>query len=219
MGLGEEAMTAKSGKDGGELTERNAQMTESHHRKIIITEEAILASPLLERLADTLLCLQGESGLTKPEFATLLGISGSQFRYLRRRLTNPSIHSLAQISRQIKLPLYQLLEHKPLGNRKRLAGQQMSASFGKIITRFYTASGLSKQEFATRIDVGFSQLYVIMKGESNPSLLVAEQIAKRLGITLWQLLGVESMDGHSYALPTPRRKRRNIVALALAALL
>jgi transcriptional regulator with XRE-family HTH domain len=208
MGLGEEAMTAKSGKDGGELTERNAQMTESHHRKIIITEKAILASPLLERLADTLLSLQGESGLTKPEFATLLGISGSQFRYLRRRLTNPSIHSLAHISRQIKLPLYQLLENKPLGNRKRLAGQQMSASFGKIITRFYTASGLSKQEFATRIDVGFSQLYVIMKGESNPSLLVAEQIAKRLGITLWQLLGVESMDGHSYALPKPGGKRR-----------
>ena len=208
MGLGEEAMTAKSGKDGDELTERNAQMTESHHRKIIITEEAILASPLLERLADTLLCLQGESGLTKPEFATLLGISGSQFRYLRRRLTNPSIHSLAHISRHIKLPLYQLLENKPLGNRKRLAGQQMSVSFGKIITRFYTASGLSKQEFANRIDVGFSQLYVIMKGDSNPSLLVAEEIAKRLGISLWQLLGVESMDGHSYALPKPRRQRR-----------
>ena len=54
----------------------------------------------------------------------------------------------------------------------------MSASFGKIIRRFYTASGLSKQESAPRIDVGISQLYVIMKGESNPSLLVAEQIAK-----------------------------------------
>jgi DNA-binding XRE family transcriptional regulator len=129
MGLGEEAMTAKSGKDGGELPERNAQMTESHHRKIIITEEAILASPLLERLADTLLCLQGESGLTKPEFAN-------------------------------------------------------------------------------KIDVGFSQLYVIMKGDSNPSLLVAEEIARRLGISIWQLLGVESMDGHGYALPGPRRKRR-----------
>jgi transcriptional regulator with XRE-family HTH domain len=180
----------------------------SHHRKIIITEKDMLRSPLLERLADRLLSLQNDSGLTKPEFAAFLGISGSQFRYLRRRLTNPSIHSLAHITTQVKIPLYQLLENKPLGNRKRLSGEQMSACFGKTVSRYYAASGLSKQEFADKIDVGFSQLYVIMKGESNPSLLVAEEIAKRLGITLWQLLGVERMDGHSYALPKPRRKRR-----------
>ena len=55
----------------------------------------MLRSPRLERLADRLLSLQNDSGLTKPEFAAFLGISGSQFRYLRRRLTNPSIHSLA----------------------------------------------------------------------------------------------------------------------------
>ena len=180
----------------------------SHHRKIIITEKDMLRSPLLERLADRLLSLQNDSGVTKPEFAAFLGISGSQFRYLRRRLTNPSIHSLAHISTQVKIPLYQLLENKPLGNRKRLSGEQMSACFGKTVSRYYAASGLSKQEFADKIDVGFSQLYVIMKGESNPSLLVAEEIAKRLGITLWQLLGVESMASHSYALPKPGRKRR-----------
>jgi transcriptional regulator with XRE-family HTH domain len=108
----------------------------------------------------------------------------------------------------VKIPLYQLLENKPLGNRKRPTGQQMSACFGKTVSRYYAASGLSKQEFADKIDVGFSQLYVVMKGESNPSLLVAEEIAKRLGITLWQLLGVESMGSHSYALPKPGRRRR-----------
>jgi transcriptional regulator with XRE-family HTH domain len=184
------------------------QTHEGHHRKIIITEKDMLRSPLLERLADRLLSLQNDSGLTKPEFAAFLGISGSQFRYLRRRLTNPSIHALAHISTQVKIPLYQLLENKPLGNRKRLSGDQMSACFGKTVSRYYAASGLSKQEFADKIDVGFSQLYVVMKGESNPSVLVAEEIAKRLGITLWQLLGVEGMGSHSYALPKPGRKRR-----------
>ena len=89
------------------------QTRESHHRKIIITEKDMLRSPRLERLADRLLSLQNDSGLTKPEFAAFLGISGSQFRYLRRRLTNPSIHSLAHISTQVKIPLYQLLENKP----------------------------------------------------------------------------------------------------------
>jgi hypothetical protein len=34
-----------------------------------------------------------------------------------------------------------------------------------------------------------------MKGVSNPALLVAEELAQRLGITLWQLLGVEPFDG------------------------
>jgi transcriptional regulator with XRE-family HTH domain len=108
----------------------------------------------------------------------------------------------------VRIPLYQLLENKPLGNRKRLSGQQMSACFGKTVSRFYAVSGRSKQEFADKIDVGFSQLFVVMNGESIPSLLVAEEIAKRLGITVWQLLGVESMDNHSYALPKRSRKRR-----------
>jgi transcriptional regulator with XRE-family HTH domain len=201
------AMVSTSGTDS-DNTPADRPPTESHHRKIIITEADILHSPLLERLAEKLRSLQGESGKTKPEYAEFLGVSGSQFRYLRRRLTNPSIHSLAHISKQVRSPLYELLESKPLENRRRPSGPQMSKRFGDVVSRFYAASGLSKQEFADRIDVGFSQLYVIMKGDSNPSLLVAEQIAKRLGITLWQLLGVESMDGHSYALPKAGRKRR-----------
>jgi len=181
---------------------------ESHHRKIIITEADILDSTRLEHLADKLRSLQAKSAKTKPEYAEFLGVSGSQFRYLRRRLTNPSIHSLAYIAKQVRIPLYELLESKPQEDRKRPSGPQMSRRFGDIISRFYASSGLSKQDFADKIEVGFSQLYVIMKGESNPSLLVAERIANRLGVTLWQLLGVESMDGHSYTLPKPGRKRR-----------
>jgi transcriptional regulator with XRE-family HTH domain len=186
----------------------DSQQAESHHRKIIITDADIVHSLLLEHLADKLLSLQAQSGKTKPEYAEFLGVSGSQFRYLRRRLTNPSVHSLAHIAKQVRVPLYELLESKPLEARKRPSGPQMSRRFGDIVSHFYASSGLTKQKFADKIDVGFSQLYVIMKGESNPSLLVAERIANRLGVTLWQLLGVESMDGHSYALPKPGRKRR-----------
>ena len=115
-------MCPNSSKEKDEISPPQAQV--SHHRKIIITEKDMLRSPLLERLADRLLSLQNNSGLTKPDFAAFLGISGSQFRYLRRRLTNPSIHSLAHLSTQVKIPLYQLLENKPLGNRRRLSGEK-----------------------------------------------------------------------------------------------
>jgi transcriptional regulator with XRE-family HTH domain len=200
-------MVSKLGTDSGSVPD-DSQRVESHHRKIVITEADTLRSPHLARLAEQLSVFQTASGKTKPEFAAFLGISGSQFRYVRRRLTNPSIHSLAHIAKQVRIPLYQLLEGKPIGDLRRLSGTQMSKRLGAIVARFYVESTLTKLEFADRIDVGFSQLYVIMKGDSNPSLLVAEEIAKRLGITLWQLLGVESMEGHSYNLPKRGRKPR-----------
>ena len=164
-------------------------------RKILVTPADMLGSARLERLAQRLRALQTASGMTNPEYAEFLGMSGSQFRYVRRRLANPSVHMLAHVAKQTKIPLYELLERRRLGDRKRLSGPQMSKHFGKVVSRFYEASGLSKQAFADSIDVGFSQLYVIMKGDSNPALLVAEELAQRLGITLWQLLGVEPFDG------------------------
>ncbi|WP_292131702.1 hypothetical protein, partial [Brevundimonas sp.] len=36
------------------------------------------------------------------------------------------------------------------------------------------------------------QLYLITDGVSNPSLLVLVELAERLDISLWELLGVES---------------------------
>jgi len=180
---------------GRKVAEVNPQDLESHHRKILITPADMLGSARLERLAQRLRALQTASGMTNPEYAEFLGMSGSQFRYVRRRLANPSVHMLAHVAKQTKIPLYELLEGRRLGDRKRLSGPQMSKHFGKVVSRFYQASGLSKQAFADSIDVGFSQLYVIMKGDSNPALLVAEELAQRLGITLWQLLGVEPFDG------------------------
>jgi len=180
---------------GRKVAEVNPQDLENHHRKILVTPADMLGSARLERLAQRLRALQTASGMTNPEYAEFLGMSASQFRYVRRRLANPSVQMLAHVAKQTKIPLYELLEGRRLGNRKRLSGLQMSKHFGKVVSRFYEASGLSKQAFADSIDVGFSQLYVIMKGDSNPALLVAEELAQRLGITLWQLLGVEPFDG------------------------
>jgi hypothetical protein len=41
------------------------------------------------------------------------------------------------------------------------------------------------------------QFYLILRGVSNPALLVVEQIARRLVIDLWVLLGVEPKPGPS----------------------
>ena len=75
-----------------------------------------LASPHLERLAKNLVAHLEESGMTKPEFAESIGMSGSQFRYVRSRAANPSIEMLAKISAKLKTPLYELLEDCQLGH-------------------------------------------------------------------------------------------------------
>jgi hypothetical protein len=39
------------------------------------------------------------------------------------------------------------------------------------------------------------QYYLVMRGLVNPTILTAVEIAKRLELTVWQLLGVEPWDG------------------------
>ena len=51
---------------------------------------------------------------------------------------------------------------------------------------------MSKQDFAKMLNVSLPQLYLITDGTSNPSLLVVVELAKRLGMSLWELLGVEA---------------------------
>ncbi|MBV8419753.1 MAG: hypothetical protein JOZ26_07070, partial [Hyphomicrobiales bacterium] len=82
------------------VAEVNPQELESHHRKILVTPADMLGSARLERLAQRLLALQTVSGMTNPEYAEFLGMSGSQFRYVRRRLANPSVHMLAHVAKQ-----------------------------------------------------------------------------------------------------------------------
>jgi transcriptional regulator with XRE-family HTH domain len=172
---------------------RRRKVVKRHPRKIVVTKEDMLDSPRLARLATRLIQLREASGLTHPVFAESLGISRSTLANLRRRQANPTIHSLAQISEKAGISLYELLEDAPLGRRKNLSGEEMTESFGKVVGRLREANGQTKVRFADSIQVAWPHVYRIIKGRSNPTLLVAEHIAKRLGLTLWQLLGVESI--------------------------
>ena len=182
--------------------------------RFLVTPADMLGSARLERLAQRLRALQTASGMTNPEYAEFLGMSGSQFRYVRRRLANPSVHMLAHVAKQTKIPLYELLEGRRLGDRKRLSGPQMSKHFGKVVSRYYQASGLSKQAFADSIDVGFSQLYVIMKGDSNPALLVAEELAQRLGNHAVAAIGRGALRWSGVRRPTGKNIRSSAFRLA-----
>jgi transcriptional regulator with XRE-family HTH domain len=188
------AIVKKKAKVRNTGTEKNRTRVETHPRKIVVTKADMVNSARLERLAKRLTKLHKASGMTKPQYAEFLGVSGSQFRYLRRGRVNPSIHALASLAKRTRIPLYELLEDASLGARKSLSGPQMSENLGKMIARCQKASGLTKEEFADWIDVAFSQFFKIVKGRCNPSLLVSEHIAKRLGMTLWQLLGVEKSE-------------------------
>jgi transcriptional regulator with XRE-family HTH domain len=61
---------------------------------------------------------------------------------------------------------------------------------------------MSYAEFAEYLGVSVPQLYLILRGVSNPALLMVEQIARRLVIDLWVLVGVEPKSDLS------RRKSR-----------
>jgi transcriptional regulator with XRE-family HTH domain len=173
---------------------KKAKATSDHHRLMVNSMEDRLASPHLERLARNLIAHLEASGMTKPEFAQLIGMSGSQFRYVRSRTANPSIEMLANVSFKLKTPLYELLEGCELGHRRNLSAKQMAKSLSITIKEKYLECGLDKEQFAKVIGVSLPQLYLMMRGNSNPSLLVVAEIAKRLGIGMWELLGVEPIQ-------------------------
>lgn len=173
---------------------RKTKPTDDHRRLMVSSMEDRLASPHLERLARNLISHLEKSGMTKPDFAKSIGMSGSQFRYVRARAANPSIEMLAKISAKLKTPLYELLEDCQLGHRRNLSGKQMAKNLSVILKGKYLESGLEKEQFAKIIGVSLPQLYLMLRGDSNPSLLVVAEIARRLGIGMWELLGVEPIQ-------------------------
>ena len=188
---------------------REVEASRLRRRKTIVTIEQRLESRLLQNLVNNLLVELDNSGLTKPAFAAKLGISGSQFRYLRSGVANPSIGMLATFSERLQRPLYELLESRPLEHRGNLSGEEMNAVFSAVVKSRYSESGMSYGEFAEHLGVSVPQLYLILRGVSNPSLLMVEQIARRLVIDLWVLLGVETKPDPS------RRKSRGKATIAL----
>jgi len=179
---------------------RDAGASRIRRRKTIVSIEQRLESRLLQNLVSNLIVELNNSGLTKPAFAAKIGISGSQFRYLRSGVANPSIGMLATFAERLQRPLYELLESRPLEHRCNLSGEEMNAVFSAVVKSRYSESGMSYGEFAEHLGVSVPQLYLILRGVSNPALLMVEQIARRLVIDLWVLLGVETK-------PDPSRRK------------
>jgi transcriptional regulator with XRE-family HTH domain len=161
---------------------------------MVISIEDRLASPYLKTLSKNLTSMQEKSGLKKPDFAEFIGMSGSQFRYVRARAANPSIDMLATIAKRLKMPLYELLENDKLAHRRNPSAAEMNEVLSAIVKEKYKASGLANDEFANYIGVSIPQFYLILRGVANPSLLVVAEIAKRLNVGMWQLLGVEPVE-------------------------
>lgn len=113
---------------------------------------------------------------------------------------------LATIAERSQKPFYELLENHPLEGRRNPNCDEMNKAFSAIVKARYAESGLSHTEFAKLLGVSVPQLYLILRGLSNPSFLMVEEIARRLVIDLWLMLGVEARPGPS------RRKRRKIDA-------
>ena len=182
---------AKSNIEEAEVIGRDADGHRARQRKTIVSIEQRLESRLLQNLIDNIIVELDNSGLTKPAFAAKIGISGSQFRYLRSGVANPSIGMLATIAERLQRPLYELLESHPLEHRRNLSGEEMNEALSTTVRVRYAESGMSYGEFAEYLGVSVPQFYLILRGVSNPALLMVEQIARRLVVDLWVLLGIE----------------------------
>ena len=103
--------------------------------------------------------------------------------------SNPSIIQLATIAGKLRIPLFTLLGVDVPGGKK-LSGLKMTAHIALVVGRKCQESGLDRIVFAKKIGVSVPQFYIMLDGRANPTLLVADALATRLGVTLWQLLGV-----------------------------
>ena len=193
----------KSASEKIKASGKAADPSRARQRKTNVSIDKRRESKLLRNLVKNLSIDLEKSGLTLPEFAAKIGISGSQFRYIRSGVANPSIGMLAAIGKRLQRPLYELLESRPLEHRRNLSGEEMNAAFAAAVKSRYFDSGWSHSEFAEHIGVSIPQFYLVLRGVSNPALLIVEQIARRLLIDLWALLGVEPKAGPS------RRKARS----------
>jgi len=187
-------MTPKRQGPGSRRPKRRKSRGE-RKRLIVISIAERKESPLIAELARRLDEEQKKSGMLKPEFAALIGISGSQYRYVRTHEANPTIEALCRMASALDISVYELLEGKELGDRRNLDRWGMSKAFGEVFKAKMDASGLEREEFIKVANISMPQYYLVVRGLVNPTILTAVEIAKRLELTVWQLLGVEPWDG------------------------
>ena len=60
--------------------------------------------------------------------------------------------------------------------------------FGRIVRKHRKARGLTQEQLAERADLAPKMISLIERFERNPSLNVADSIARGLGLPLWRLV-------------------------------
>ena len=69
-----------------------------------------------------------------------------------------------------------------------MADRKISLSFGAVVRKYRTASGLSQEALAERADIHHTHVGLIERGERNASLDVAYRVARALGLSLSALI-------------------------------
>lgn len=169
---------------------RNETPVEKRNR--IIVEIAKRKSSV--RLANLARRLKGEiekSGLSKTEFAAMIGVSDSELRYLLHQEANPTIAVLCHLALELRTSLFELLEGEALLGRRNASAEEMGSSLASAVRAQFQASSLSEAQFAAKLGISDALLMKALFVPSDMPLLRAEEIGERFGVALWHLLGLE----------------------------
>jgi hypothetical protein len=147
--------------------------------------------PILVGLAKTLAVMQKKSGLKKPEYAKTLGISGAAFRMLRNCSANPKLDPLFEMSIRLQIPLCALCGAEEVRGRL-IATDHALKHMALVISEMTATVGATDADKSKFLGISLLQFYLIRRLEASPPLLVCEEMAGRLGISVWEFLGVDA---------------------------
>ena len=85
------------------------------------------------------------------------------------------------------------------------APDRVDGSFGSRVRALRDGRGLSLRDLAARSGVSAQMLSQVERGETSPTLVVAERIAAGMELTLSQLLRLDDADGVSIVRKADRR--------------
>jgi transcriptional regulator with XRE-family HTH domain len=84
--------------------------------------------------------------------------------------------------------------------------QQLNGHFGERVRRLRDAMNLSLRDLSQRSGVSAPMLSQVERGDTSPTLAVADKIAGGLELTLSQLLRLDETDGVSVVRASERRR-------------
>ena len=87
-----------------------------------------------------------------------------------------------------------------------MSEQSLSVIFGKIVRAKREAAGFSQEELAEFAAIHPTYVGLVERGKRNPTLDISDRIAKALGCSLAELLGVAEATRKGEPKPTRLRK-------------